>query len=83
MIEVNGIDMEREAYRVTTDDGTRAFVPEGLVAEMLGISRRPGHEEVYRWLAHHRRDLETALNKTKSGKRPRAPFDRITLQEDT
>lgn len=85
-MEVHGIDMTREAYRISVPiEGQKVmgYVPEGLVKEMLGIARRPGHEEVYTWLAQHRVAVEKALKKRHSGTgAPKAPFDRITLAKD-
>ncbi|WP_299754925.1 hypothetical protein [uncultured Boseongicola sp.] len=84
-MEVHGIDMTREAYRISTEINgidVPGFVPEGLVMEMLGISRRPGHGEVYAWLEKHFAAVEAALNKRHSGSVPKRPFDRITLAEE-
>ena len=85
MMEVHGIDMRREAYRISAPvDGidVKGFVPEGLVMEMLGIDRRPGHGEVYAWLEKHLSAVEAAMTKRYTGGVPKAPFDRITLAED-
>ena len=84
-MEVHGIDMTREAYRISTPiDGVdvMGFVPESLVMEMLGITRRPGHGEVYAWLETHFAAVEAALKKRHSAGVPKWPFDRITLLED-
>ena len=84
-MEVHGIDMTREAYRVSVarDGGELlGYVPEGLVMEMLGIARRPGHGEVYAWLERHGRAVEAALKTHAAGKAPKPPFDRITLAEE-
>ncbi len=84
-MEVHGIDMTREAYRISTPvNGVEVaeFVPEGLVMEMLGLNRRPGHGEVYAWLEKHFVAVEAALNKRHSGDEPKRPFDRITLAEE-
>ena len=78
-MQVDGIDRAREAYRVRLSDGTRGYVPEGLVMETLGLDRRPGHEEVYLWLDRNAAAVVTAL-KTEDA---RAPFDRITKAGDT
>jgi hypothetical protein len=85
-MEVLGIDMTREAYRVAIPgDGAKVtgFVPEGLVKEMLGLARRPGHGEVYAWLERHHAAVVAALTTRQSGGAPKVPFDRITLAEDT
>ena len=84
-MEVHGVDMTREAYRISTPINgvdVMGFVPEGLVMEMLGINRRPGHGEVYAWLEKHFASVEGALNKRYSGAEPKRPFDRITLAEE-
>ncbi len=84
-MEVHGIDMTREAYRISTPlDGVdvKGYVPENLVMEMLGISRRPGHGEVYGWLEKHFAAVETALKTRHTGGAPKAPFDRIILAEE-
>ena len=85
-MQVNGIDMTREAYRVSVQDGSdviNGFVPEGLVMEMLGLKRRPGHSEVYRWLETYSGAVETALLKQKTGQGSVSPpFDRISIAED-
>ena len=76
------MDRSQEAYRVCLADGTRGLVPENLVAEMMGLERRPGHGEVYRWLERYKGDVEAALENLKTGKGIRPPFDRIALAED-
>ncbi len=86
-MQVDGIDMSMEAYRVSFDAGgrtVRGLVPEGLVMEMLSIGRRPGHEEVYRWLARNSAAIEAALLQKSRGTGPvKAPFDRLSLAEET
>ncbi len=85
-MQVHGVDMIREAYRISTPvDGVEinGFLPEGMVMEALGINRRPGHGEVYAWLEKNSAAVEAALRKRQSGMAPKAPFDRITLAEDT
>ena len=84
-MQVHGVDMTREAYRVSVsaEDGEiRGFVPEGLVMEMLGIARRPGHGEVYAWLEKHGRAVEGALKTRTTGGVPKAPYDRIDITEE-
>ncbi len=84
-MEVHGIDMTREAYRISAPvDGTEVagFVPESLVMEMLGLKRRPGHGEVYRWLEKYQGQVLAALKVQHIGNgSPKAPFDRIPLAE--
>ncbi|QMU59097.1 MAG: hypothetical protein GKR98_13410 [Boseongicola sp.] len=84
-MEVLGIDMTREAYRVSTPVqgvDVLGYVPEGLVMEMLGLNRRPGHGEVYAWLEKHLTAVEAAMTKRYTGGVPKSPFDRITLAEE-
>ena len=59
----------------------RGYVPEGLVMEMLGIARRPGHGEVYAWLEKHGKAVEAAVKTRNTGGVPKAPFDRIDIAE--
>ena len=64
-MQVHGVDMTREAYRISVPmDGTevKGFLPEGLVMETLGLSRRPGHHEVYHWLDTHAKAVISALD---------------------
>ncbi|MBT8408784.1 MAG: hypothetical protein KJN93_04070 [Alphaproteobacteria bacterium] len=83
---MDGIDMSREAYRISfeADGGTvRGYVPEGLVMQMLSLNRRPGHQQVYEWLADNSAAIEAALTTLSRGKGPTtAPFDRLSLAEE-
>jgi len=84
-MEVHGVDMHREAYRISTPvDGVevKGFLPEGVVMEALGINRRPGHSEVYAWLEKHSAAVKAALKTKTSGGTPRAPYDRIDIAEE-
>ncbi|MDJ1017891.1 MAG: hypothetical protein QNJ35_15390 [Paracoccaceae bacterium] len=77
--------MTREAYRISfAHEGgeVRGYVPEGLVMEMMGINRRPGHTEVYTWIEKHRKAVEAALATRTTGGVPKAPFDRIDIAEE-
>ena len=80
------MDRTREAYRVRFEakgQPVAGLVPEALVAEMLGLDRRPGHEEVYRWLAKHQSAVEAALLAKQEGRGPaKAPFDRLMIAEE-
>ena len=85
-MEVHGIDMQREAYRVSFESEgrkIRGLVPEALVAETLGQTGRPAHFDVYTWIASHRPKIETALLKMSQGdSRVPAPYDLLSLEEE-
>lgn len=84
-MQVHGVDMTREAYRISVPISgveVRGFVPEGLVMQMLGIARRPGHGEVYGWLEDHSKAVTAALKTRTTGGVPKAPFDRIDIAEE-
>ena len=81
-MEVGGYDRGRGAWKVTVRDGERAivgWVPEALVAD---DRTRPPHEDVYRWLDRHGRQIERALRDRAAGRGVAAPFDRLSLGED-
>ncbi len=84
-MEVHGVDMTREAYRISAPiDGVevKGFLPEGMVMEALGTTRRPGHGEVYAWLEEHSAAVTAAMKTKTSGGTPKAPFDRIDIAEE-
>ncbi|WP_172295795.1 hypothetical protein [Pseudoruegeria sp. HB172150] len=79
--------MEQGAYRVSFQAKgrtIRGLVPETLVTEwLLKSGPRPEHEDVYKWIALHRSQIEKALTKLSRGDtRIRAPFDRLSLVEE-
>jgi hypothetical protein len=82
-MEVLGRDSAREAYRVATDGPDGRIV--GLLPEAL-IGRGPltgglGHQTAYHWLARHADAIEAALRNLQGGRRARAPFDALELEE--
>jgi hypothetical protein len=84
-MEVLGRDSAREAIRVAiSDPGGRmvALVPEALIAEGARLSGGHGHRTAYDWLAAHVREIEDTLRTRAAGGRPKAPFDRIVLEEE-
>ena len=84
-MEVLGRDSAREAIRVAVSDpGFRivALVPESLIAEGARLTGGHGHRTAYDWLAAHAREIEDTLRTRAAGGRPRAPFDRIVLEEE-
>ncbi len=85
-MEVKGRDPATECYRVTHKvDGQcfSALVPERLAADLHMIGARPSHQEAYVWIAGHRKKIEAAIEQLARGtRRPKAPFDQITLIKD-
>jgi hypothetical protein len=83
-MEVLGRDAVREGYRVATLGGARlvGLVPEALIAHSTRLTGGDGHRTAYDWLAAHAREIEDTLRTRAAGGRPRAPFDRIVLEEE-
>jgi hypothetical protein len=84
-MEVLGRDSAREAIRVAVSDPGRrivALVPEALISEGARLTGGHGHRTAYDWLAAHAREIEDTLRTRAAGGCPRAPYDRIVLQED-
>ncbi|MEM8773420.1 MAG: hypothetical protein AAGF53_00220 [Pseudomonadota bacterium] len=85
-MEIRGRDIATESYRVTHNvDGqvVMALVPERLAAERLILGARPSHQTAYVWIAANKKKIEAAITALARGaKRPRAPFDEITLIEE-
>ncbi|MDF0600927.1 hypothetical protein P1J78_09305 [Psychromarinibacter sp. C21-152] len=86
MMEIHGIDLLADAYRVSLPDGDRTIrglVPESLVQEWSAEAGRPVHEDVYKWIARHRPQIEKALKALSRGDtKIRAPYDRLSLVEE-
>ena len=80
-LQVLGRDPGREAYRIRTDVGACAWVPECLI-DTLRPGDRPTHQEAYQWIAAHRTALQNAVDRRRAGKAPRPPFDLVTLTGD-
>jgi hypothetical protein len=84
-MEVLGRDSAREAIRVAVGNpGDRivALVPEALIAQGVRLTGGHGHRTAYDWLAAHAQEIEDTLRTRAAGGRPRAPFDRIVLEEE-
>jgi hypothetical protein len=84
-MEVLGRDSAREAIRVAVSGpGGRivALVPEALITDAARLTGGHGHRTAYDWLAHHAREIEDTLRTRAAVGRPRAPFDRIVLEEE-
>ena len=85
-MEIRGRDIATESYRVTLGvDGrtVTALVPERLAADRLTFGARPSHQAAYTWIAANKTKIETAIAQLARGaRRPKAPFDQITLIED-
>ena len=84
-MDVKGRDRETECYVVTHEvDGAtiRALVPERFAAGRNLVGARPSHQDAYVWIAEHKTKIETAIAQLAHGKRPRAPFDQITLLKE-
>ena len=83
-MEVHGRDAAREAYRVSIaarEGRIAGLVPEALMdTPALGA---PRHQHAYDWLARNRGRIEAALRARRDGRPVRAPFDRVTLAEET
>ncbi len=90
-MDIKGRDIATECYRVVHDvDGrpVTALVPERLAGDARYAAARPSHQTAYAWIADHKdRDhkdrIETAIAQlARGGKRPKAPFDQITLVKE-
>ena len=85
-MEIRGRDIATECYRVTHGvDGrdVTALVPERLAASAFRLGSRPSHQEAYVWIAANKTKIEAAIAQLARGtRRPKAPFDEITLIED-
>jgi hypothetical protein len=84
-MEVLGRDSAREAIRVAVSrSGGRivGLVPEALIASGVPLTGGHGHRTAYDWLAAHAREIEDTLRTRAAGGCPRAPFDRIVLEEE-
>ena len=81
-----GRDRAKEAYRVATagpDGRIVGLIPDTIISRSMPLTGGRGHQTAYEWLAKHSKDIETALYTLHAGqKTPRAPFDRMTLEED-
>ncbi len=72
-----------DAYRVAIDLGGAeavALVPDALLSQQYGVSRRVSHEQAYEWIAAQQHDLIDAITALKKGATPPAPFSHITLE---
>jgi hypothetical protein len=83
-MEVLGRDAAREGYRVATLGDARivGLVPEALIAQGRALTGGHGHRTAYDWLAAHAREIEDTLRTRAAGGCPKAPFDRIVLEEE-
>lgn len=84
-MDVKGRDPATECYRVVhTVDGAEvvALVPERFASSLHLTGSRPSHQDAYVWIAEHREKIETAIAQLAKGKKPRAPFDQITLVKE-
>ena len=85
-MDIKGRDIATESYRVVhVVDGrpVTALVPERLAADLRLIGARPSHQTAYVWMAQHKSKIEAAITQIARGaKRPKAPFDQITLIEE-
>ena len=79
-MRVEGIDMAAGAYRVAIEKEGRTL--HGLVPEtLLGgtDAARPSHQTAHEALARHSAAIERAMLDLSGGKRPRPPYDVVTL----
>jgi hypothetical protein len=83
-MEVLGRDGAREGYRVATGGVRRlvGLVPDALISERVRLTGGHGHRTAYDWLAAHAREIEDTLRTRAAGGSPKAPFDRIVLEEE-
>ena len=85
-MDIKGRDIATESYRVVVEvDGRHvtALVPERLAADTRLIGQRPSHQTAYVWIAEHKNKIEaTILQLARGSKRPKPPFDQITLLEE-
>ena len=85
-MQIKGRDPATECYRVVFDvDGRSvvALVPERLAADRRLIAARPTHQTAYVWMAGNKEKIEAAITLLARGnRRPKAPFNQITLIEE-
>jgi hypothetical protein len=80
VITVEGVDMAAGAYRVSVEEEgrrIRGLVPEALLGGTL--AGRPSHQCAHEKLAAHARPIRAALLARAEGRRPRSPWDGVTL----
>ncbi len=85
MIEVLGRDSMAEAYRVATggaDGRIVGLIPDSVISDRMTLTGGRGHQTAHEWLARHATEIEKTLRDLASGRAPRAPFDRMVLEED-
>jgi hypothetical protein len=84
-MDVLGRDSAREATRVAIGGPGRrlvGLVPDALIVEGVRLTGGHGHRTAYDWIAAHVREIEDTLRTRAAGGRPKAPFDRIVLEEE-
>ena len=79
-MDVLGRDSVKEAYRVAAG-GLVGRIPDPVISNGRVTGGR-GHQTAYEWLAKHSNEIETALHALSEGRPPRAPFDRIVLEQE-
>lgn len=85
-MEIMGRDPGTECYRIAVDVGGRrvvALLPERFAARLQDQGRRPSHETAYDWIARHKTKIEDAIERIANGQRLSAPYDEITLLEES
>lgn len=85
-MEIKGRDIATESYRIILDvDGrsVTALVPERLAISRPTVESRPSHQTAYEWIAENKTKIEAAITQLARGaRRPKAPYDQITLIEE-
>ena len=85
-MDIKGRDPATECYRVVLDvDGqtVTALVPERFAADLRLTGARPSHQDAYVWMAENNEKIKAAITQLARGdRRPKPPFDQITLIQD-
>lgn len=85
-MNVRGRDPATECYVVEVEvEGrtVRALVPERLSHDLQLVGARPSHQTAYVWMAENKKHIVAAITTLVRGpRRPKAPYDQITLIEE-
>ncbi len=78
-MDVLGRDSLAECYRVRVGSQV-ARIPDVVISTSMQLTGGHGHQTAYDWIARHASSIERAVETLNSGRPPKAPFDRLTLE---